>query len=92
MTRVLDLRTIPEARWDASVANLLAVLQEGESFTVVSGVDPKPLFENLKIGVPAGVQLDYLEAGPQSWRVRVTKVSRGTDENSGCCGGGCGGS
>ena len=46
-------------------------LQEGESLTILNDHDPKPLYYQL-VGERGDIFIwEYLEQGPQVWRVRI---------------------
>lgn len=84
MNRVLDLRQFQEATQRRNIQNLLAVLQEGDSFTLLNSSDPKELLETLDTDTPQSLTLEYLECGPVTWRLRLTK--REESEKESCCG------
>lgn len=84
MNRVMDLRQFQEAAQRRNILNLLAVLQEGDSFTLLNSSDPKALLETLDTDTPQSLTLEYLERGPETWRLRLTK--RGEAEKESCCG------
>ena len=43
----------------------------GESFVLVNNHDPKPLRREFQAAYPDRFGWDYLEAGPERWRVRI---------------------
>lgn len=52
-------------------------LQEGESLTILNDHDPKPLYYQL-LGERGDIFIwEYLEQGPQWWRVRITRRQSG---------------
>jgi uncharacterized protein (DUF2249 family) len=65
-------------------------LAPGQAFEIVNDHDPVPLyfqFEQTRLG-----QFDwrYLEAGPEQWHVRISRVAAGVPSGvSRGCGGGC---
>lgn len=60
-------------------------MEEGRSFQLLSGHDPKSLRGQLQVRAGDGFTWKSLEAGPAVWRVQVGKVAEGA---SGCCSGG----
>ncbi|MBZ0157153.1 MAG: DUF2249 domain-containing protein [Alphaproteobacteria bacterium] len=48
-------------------------LQKGESFVLVNDHDPKPLYYQLLHEREGLFSWEYLEQGPELWRVRITK-------------------
>jgi uncharacterized protein (DUF2249 family) len=71
----LDVRTIPPARRHPLIFERFAALQPGESFELVNDHDPKPLFYQFKFEYEGQFSWDYLEQGPETWRVRVGRVA-----------------
>lgn len=65
-------------------------LSNGQAFELVNDHDPKPLHYQFQAELPGQFAWDYLEAGPEVWRVRVTKVRKAHSDGQ-CCGS-CGGS
>lgn len=87
MKTVLDLRQYTETAQRRNVTDLLAVLQGGESFTLLNGSDPKRLLESLDVDAAMSLRLEYLEKGPDIWRLKLTKLAgSGDGEKEGCCG------
>jgi uncharacterized protein (DUF2249 family) len=50
-------------------------LTAGESFILINDHDPKPLRYQLVAEYPGELLWEYLEQGPEVWRVRMGKVS-----------------
>ena len=69
----LDVREIPHARRHPTVFAVYARLGHGESFVLVNDHDPKPLRDQLQAAFPAELSWDYLESGPDLWRVSITR-------------------
>ena len=67
----LDVRAIPLARRPSQVFGASARLAPGESFVLVANHDPQPLWTKLRFAYPGRFGWDYLEAGPDRWRVRI---------------------
>ncbi|HEX5151551.1 MAG TPA: iron-sulfur cluster repair di-iron protein [Parafilimonas sp.] len=62
------------ARFDA--------LKEGESLTIHNDHDPKPLYYQLLGERGNTFTWEYLEQGPEWWKVRISKNITGTDEET----------
>jgi len=60
----------PRAKHPA-IFGLFDSLRPGEAFVLLNDHDPKPLRFQFDAQRPAGFTWDYLEAGPQEWRVRI---------------------
>ena len=57
-------------------------LQEGESLTIHNDHDPKPLYYQL-LGERGNIfTWEYLEQGPESWKVKMTKRIAGENEET----------
>ena len=68
---VVDVREIPHGRRHPRIFGVYARLAPGESFVLVNNHDPKPLRREFQATYPDRFGWDYLEAGPEQWRVRI---------------------
>ncbi len=68
---VLDVRALPPPRRHELIFGRLADLAHGAVITLVNDHDPKPLYYQLEATQPGHFSWDYLEQGPQAWRVRI---------------------
>ena len=50
-------------------------LKEGTSLTIHNDHDPKPLYYQFDAEHPGEFTWDYLESGPETWRVRIGKIA-----------------
>ncbi|MBZ5561148.1 MAG: DUF2249 domain-containing protein [Acidobacteriia bacterium] len=50
-------------------------LQPGQSFELVNDHDPKPLYYQFEFERRGQFTWDYVESGPEVWRVRMGKVA-----------------
>ena len=86
----LDVRPLPPRERHAAIFDTWHRLARHESLLLVNDHDPVPLyfqFEQTRLG-----QFDwrYLEAGPEQWHVRISRVAAGVPSGvSRGCGGGC---
>ena len=67
----LDVRTQPPARRHELIFDTYDKLAPGEGFVLVNDHDPKPLYYQLAAEHPDQFSWDYLEQGPEVWRVRI---------------------
>ena len=67
----LDVRSIPPARRHQLIFGLLDDLPAGQAVTLVNDHDPLPLRYQLEATRGDGYSWDYLEEGPEVWRVRI---------------------
>lgn len=72
----LDVRTLPHGggRHEAIFARLDA-LRPGGSLVIVNDHDPRPLRFQLDAAWPGVYAWDYVQAGPQVWRVAIARRS-----------------
>jgi len=64
----------------------------GETMELINDHDPKPLYDQLQAEAPGQFGWDYLERGPEVWRVRIAKLAQSDSADSaGKCCGSCGG-
>mgnify|MGYP000869384716 FL=1 len=71
---VLDVRAIPPAQRHPLIFETFEGLTPGEAFILVNDHDPKPLYYQFKFEREGEFTWDYLDKGPQVWRVRVGKA------------------
>ena len=64
-------------------------LAPNEAMELVNDHDPKPLYYQFQSELPGQLAWEYLERGPETWRVRITK--RAPPDDHGPCCGSCGG-
>lgn len=72
---VVDVTRIPHGQRHPRVFARYARLAPGEAFTLVNSHDPKPLRREFEAAHPDGFTWDYLESGPERWRVRIGRVA-----------------
>lgn len=71
---VLDVRDIPQGRRHPRIFGIYARLTPGESFVLVNNHDPKPLRREFRAAYPGQFGWEYLEAGPDRWRIRIERL------------------
>ena len=70
---VLDVRALPAPRRHELIFSRLAELEGGGAITLINDHDPKPLHYQLEATQPGRFSWDYLEQGPEAWRVRIVR-------------------
>ena len=70
---VVDVRTTPPAQRHPMIFGAFHELQPGQAFILVNDHDPKPLFYQFQFEFTGQFTWDYLERGPETWRVRLGK-------------------
>ena len=69
----LDVRGIPHAARHGQIFGRLESLAAGEALAVVNDHDPVPLRHQLDALWPGGFTWSYEDAGPELWRVLITR-------------------
>ncbi len=67
----LDVRAIPHRVRHGAVFGALESLNPGEAIALVAPHDPKPLLAQLAERMGDRITVTYLQAGPESWRLRL---------------------
>lgn len=69
----LDARSVPHAIRHATIFGALDSVQAGSGMILVAPHDPIPLLAQLEQRSPGTFQVDYLERGPQAWRLSFVR-------------------
>jgi uncharacterized protein (DUF2249 family) len=75
VTTTLDVRTIEPRQRHPLIFTTFSDLAPGEAFELVNDHDPKPLYYQFQAEMADSFAWDYLEQGPDVWRVRISKRS-----------------
>ena len=67
----LDVRDLPPARRHETIFGAYRALPPGAGFVLVNDHDPKPLRYQFEAEHAGQFSWDYLENGPEVWRVRI---------------------
>ena len=86
----IDVRTIAPRERHALIFSTFGALATGQALELVNDHDPRPLHHQLNDQMPGQFEWTYLEQGPQTWRVAITRVKTPHGTNGSCCGS-CGG-
>lgn len=71
--RMLDVRVIPPREKHPTIFDTFAGLAPGESFVLINDHDPKPLRYQFEHEHAGSFGWQYLEQGPETWRVRISR-------------------
>ena len=74
----VDVRTIIPRERHPLIFNTFRGLAPGEAFLLVNDHDPKPLYYQFNAEQAGQFIWEYLEQGPETWRVRVGKFPPAT--------------
>lgn len=69
----LDVRVIPPREKHPVIFSKVGALKPGESLVIINDHDPRPLKYQLDAEQPGSFGWDYEMAGPDVWRVRITR-------------------
>ncbi len=70
---VLDVRRLPPPQRHPLIFRTFNALRPGEAFELVNDHDPKPLYYQFAAELPGQFTWEYVEQGPEVWRVRIGK-------------------
>lgn len=71
----LDVRSEIPARRHELIFETYHGLSDGNAFVLVNDHDPKPLYYQFEAEHTGQFSWDYLEEGPETWRVRIGRVA-----------------
>lgn len=69
----LDVRTIAPRERHPLIFRHLGELQTSDTLELTNDHDPKPLYYQIMAEFPNQFDWEYLEEGPEVWRVRITR-------------------
>lgn len=70
----LDVRPLAPRERHALIFETFDALAPGEAFELLNDHNPKPLYSQLQAARSGQLSWEYLEEGPEVWRVRIGKV------------------
>jgi uncharacterized protein (DUF2249 family) len=71
----LDVRSEPHGRRHELILSTYHELTPGDGFVLVNDHDPKPLYYQFDAQMPGQFTWDYLEQGPEVWKVRIGRAA-----------------
>ncbi|MBS2965160.1 DUF2249 domain-containing protein [Actinocrinis puniceicyclus] len=74
-TTELDVRTEAPANRHKLIFDTYGALAAGEDFVLVNDHDPKPLYYQFAAEHAGEFSWDYLESGPEVWKVRIGRTA-----------------
>ncbi len=73
--KTVDVRPLAPAQRHPLIFGTFEDLMPGQSFVLVNDHDPKPLYYQFAAERTGEFTWDYLEQGPEVWRVRIAKTA-----------------
>jgi len=74
-TTTVDVRSIAPRDRHPLIFGTFDRLARGDAFVLVNDHDPKPLFYHFQAECGDTFAWDYLESGPEVWKVRIGKAA-----------------
>lgn len=71
----IDVRSIPPRERHPLIFNTFTNLAAGESLLLINDHDPKPLYYQFQAEHTNRFDWNYLEQGPDVWKVQIGKVA-----------------
>jgi len=71
----LDARAVPHAIRHATIFGALDSVRPGEGMVLVAPHDPLPLLAQIEQRSPGAFNVDYLERGPDAWRLAFVRTA-----------------
>jgi uncharacterized protein (DUF2249 family) len=75
-TKQLDIRPVPVRKKHPTIFRTFDNLANGETFQLINDHDPMPLYYQFNAERPNQFGWEYVERGPEVWRVNISKTSR----------------
>lgn len=69
----LDIRPVPPREKHPTIFATFDALKNGEGFQLINDHDPIPLYYQFNVERPNQFSWEYVEKGPQIWRVNIIK-------------------
>ena len=69
----LDVRSLPPPQRHALIFETCGRLAAGDAVILVNDHDPKPLYYQFQAEHPGRYGWEYVEEGPQVWKVRISR-------------------
>ena len=73
--RTIDVRTIAPRERHPLIFDTFRSLTPGAAFFLVNDHDPKPLYYQFQAEHHGQFKWEYLESGPDVWKVRIAKAA-----------------
>ena len=71
----LDVRQLIPMERHRTIFSTWELLPTGKSFVLINDHDPKPLYYQFDAEHSGKFSWDYIESGPETWRVRIGKTA-----------------
>ena len=85
----LDIRALAPRERHPLIFSTFGQLRAGQAMELINDHDPQPLHHQFQAEWPGKFSWAYLEQGPATWRVAITRLAPAHSDGQ-CCGS-CGG-
>jgi uncharacterized protein (DUF2249 family) len=85
----IDVRTVAPRDRHPLIFSTFGKLARGQVLELVNDHDPRPLYHQFSADLPGRFEWQYLEHGPDTWRVAIKRTGEAAAAST-CCGS-CGG-
>lgn len=82
----IDVRQLAPRERHPLIFSTFRALAPATAMELVNDHDPKPLYYQMQAEMPGQFAWDYLEAGPEQWQVRITRLAPAGHREGSCCG------
>ncbi|MTI94598.1 MAG: DUF2249 domain-containing protein [Firmicutes bacterium] len=69
----VDVRSLAPAQRHSTIMERFHSLKPGQAMELINDHEPKPLYYQFQAEYPDTFDWEYLEEGPEDWRVKITK-------------------
>ena len=73
MDKTLDVRDLTAPKRQPVILGTLDELEPGETVMLINDHDPEPLSYKLQSEHPGEYRWEYLQQGPDEWKVKITR-------------------
>lgn len=74
MLKELDIRPVQPREKHPTIFKTFDELTKGETFQLINDHDPMPLYYQFQVERPSQFGWEYIEKGPEVWRVNISKI------------------
>jgi uncharacterized protein (DUF2249 family) len=75
VVKTIEVRTLAPAQRHSVIIQTYSEIRPEEAFEIIVDHDPKPLYYQFDFEHKGKFTWEYLENGPEVWRVRIGKTS-----------------
>lgn len=73
ITETIDVRTYAPKDKRPAIFRTFDKLKSGETMELINDHDPRPLYDHFNVERPNQFEWEYLEQGPELWRIGITR-------------------